>query len=106
PPPDPLPIVALPETPSRWVRPGMWDAVTSAIADGLWWPELHGLHHLPATAWRAALRDGDEDAHRGHAHQSAVCARVEASGEYDPAEPVAVRRGNLERAIERFEAAF
>ena len=105
-PPDPLPILALPETPSRWARPGMWEAVERAIADGLWWPELHGLHHLPVAAWRAALDDGDEDAHRAQSCQTTVCARVEASGEYDPSEPDAVRRHNLERAIECFEAAF
>jgi hypothetical protein len=103
---DPLPIVALPGTPSRWARPGMWDAVAAAIADGLWWPELHGLCHLPVAAWRAALREGDEDARLAHAHQTTVCARVEASGEFAATEPDAPRRRTLERAIECFETAF
>ena len=103
---EPFPVVGFPEAPARWARPGLWQAVEAAMADGVWWPELHGLHHLPVGAWLAALREGDDDARRAHAHQSMVCARVEAGGEYDPTEPEAIRRSNLERAIECFEAVF
>jgi hypothetical protein len=73
---------------------------------GVWWPELHGLHHLPETAWLTALRRGESDARRAHEHQSPVCHAVEASGEYDPAEPSAVRARNLDLAVARFRELF
>ena len=101
-----LPVLTLPETPSRWARPGLWDEVRHAIEAGLWWPELHGLHHLPELAWLTALRRGAADAQRAFAHQSPVCAAVAASGEFDPAEPEQVRNANLARAIEAFTRLF
>ena len=97
-----LSLVELPDLPGRWARPGLWDEVTSACDAGVWWIELHGLHHLPASAWLTALRRGDEDARRALDHESPVCAAVEASSEYDPSEPAETRRGNLERAVARF----
>jgi hypothetical protein len=101
-----LPLLDLPETPSRWQRPGLWEAVGRAREQGVWWPELHGLHHLPAHAWIRALRRGAADARRAHEHQSPICAAVEASGEYDPTEPRALRASNLERAVAKFTARF
>lgn len=103
---DPMPIVALPETPSRWNRPGLWDEVRRAEAAGLWWAELHGLHHVPETAWLAALRRGNADARRAIEQQVLVCEAVEASGEYDPTESAATRARNLELAVERFRTLF
>ncbi len=99
-----LPLVDLPATPARWSRPGMWDQVRRACEAGVWWVELHGLHHLPERAWLTALRRGADDARRAHEQQSPVCAAVEASGEYDPSEPRDVRRRNLEQAVERFRS--
>jgi hypothetical protein len=96
--------VELPEVPPRWARPGLWDEVRKACEAGVWWIELHGLHHLPESAWLASLRRGDEDARRALHHHSPVCAAVEASGEYDPREPIEIRRRHLERAIARFHA--
>src|SRR5207244_91475 len=87
-----------------WSRPGFWEDVLRACEAGVWWVELHGLHHLPESAWLAALHRGDDDARRAIAQQSPVCAAVEASGEYDPSEPLATRRRNLERAVARFGA--
>jgi len=98
-----LPLVALPAVPSRWRREGMWDAVREATQSGVWWTELHGLHHLPEAAWLAALRRSSPDARRAHEHQSPICQAVEASGEYDPSEPAALRKRNLDLAIEMFE---
>ena len=103
---DPFPIVAFPETPSRWRRPGLWGAIEAAIAGGTWWPELHGLHHLPVSAWLDALRAGETDARTAFDHQSIVCSRVEASGEYDPSEPDDLRVSHLERAIHGFREVF
>jgi peptidoglycan/xylan/chitin deacetylase (PgdA/CDA1 family) len=97
-----LPLVELPETRARWSRPGLWDEVRRAEDAGVWRVELHGLHHLPEAAWLAALRRGTADARRAHEQQSPVCAAVDASGEYDPSEPRAVRRRNLTLAVERF----
>jgi hypothetical protein len=101
---DTLPLVHLPDTPSRWSRPGMWDQVARARESGVWWPELHGLHHLPEASWLAALRRGDPDARRAFDQESPVCAAVDASGEYDSREPREVRRRNLECAVEGFRA--
>jgi hypothetical protein len=97
-----LPLVDLPRTPSRWERPRMWEQVILARRAGLWWPELHGLHHLPEHAWLTALRRGADDARRAFEQQSPVCSAVQASGEYDPTEPAIVRERNLSRAVERF----
>jgi hypothetical protein len=99
---DDVPLIDYPETPSRWARPGAWDAVRAACDPGVWWPELHGLHHIPETAWLTALRRSIADARRAHDQQSAVCAHVEASGEYDPSEPAEARTRRLEGAIARF----
>jgi hypothetical protein len=99
-----LPLVGLPRTPSRWERPRLWEEVTVARMSGTWWPELHGLHHLPEAAWLAALRRGADDARRAFDLQSPVCLAVEGSSEYDPSEPAEVRTRNLAAAVERFTA--
>jgi hypothetical protein len=103
---DELPLVRLPATPSRWQRPGLWEQVRRAQEAGVWWPELHGLHHLPAAAWLRALRRGEADARRAHQHQCLVCRAVEASGEYDPSEPLDQRSRQLEQAVAQFETLF
>ncbi len=101
-----LPLLLVPEFPSRWARPGMWDAVRKAEAEGVWWAELHGLHHLPESAWLGALRRGRDDARRAQEQQSPIGTAVDASGEYDPAEPQALRAANLRRAIHAFRVLF
>ena len=103
---DELPLVVFPEAPSRWRRPGLWDEVRASIAAGVWWPELHGLHHLPAGAWLDALRSAAADARLAFALQCPVCEAVEASGEYDAAEPVASRERSFEQAFALFTKAF
>lgn len=101
-----LPLHELPAAPSRWQRPRLWEEITIARMGGLWWPELHGLHHLPEAAWLAALRRGDPDARRAFEHQSPICAAVDASGEYHPAEPAAARSRRLEAAVAAFRRLF
>jgi hypothetical protein len=101
-----LPLIDFPETPSRWRRPGLRAELGRVCASGLWWPELHGLHHLPEHAWLTALRRGTDDARRAHEHQSPVCAAVEGSGEYDPSEPRDVRARNFALAAEKFTKLF
>ena len=101
-----LPLTGLDALPERWERPGMLEAVRKAGQQGVWWPELHGLHHLPATAWLAALRRGQHDARAAHEQQSPICEAVEAGGEYDVAEPREVRAKNLREAVARFERLF
>lgn len=100
---DELPLINLPLTPSRWARPGLWGEIVAAREAGVWWPELHGLHHLPECAWLRALRTGVLDARRAFEQQSPVCEAVASSGEYDPREPLEVRIRNLEGAVQRFE---
>ncbi len=90
----------------RWARPGLLQAMLDAIAAGAWWPELHGLHHIPEDAWLAALRRGDPDARAALAEESLLCAAVEASGEYDPRESRTTRERNLRIALARFVALF
>jgi hypothetical protein len=99
---DAMPVMDLPETPSRWRRPGLWEAVTEARESAVWRLELHAHHHLPESAWLAALRRGEGDARRAYEHQSPICVAVEASGEYDPSEPAATRARNLESAVRKF----
>ena len=101
-----LPLIDFPHTPSRWARPGLWGEVVRAREAGVWWPELHGLHHLPERAWLSALRRSDADARRAHEQQSPVCEAVETGGEYDAAEPIEVRRRNLALAVEKFRELF
>jgi hypothetical protein len=103
---DALPLVHYPEFPSRWQRPGLGAAVRHASDAGVWWPELHGLVHLPQAAWLRALRRGTADARRAHEHQCIVCEAVEAGGEYDPGEPAELRTRSLALAVERFRACF
>lgn len=105
-PADTLPLVEAPEFPARWERPGLWEAVRRAETDGVWWAELHGLHHLPAHEWLHALRRGQDDARRAHEQSSPVCLAVEGSGEYDGREPRETRAQDIRRAIERFRVLF
>ena len=99
-----VPLRDYPDVPSRWRRPGAWEEVQRAVEEGVWWPELHGLHHVPETAWLRALRRGAADARRAHEQQSAVCLAVESSGEHDPSEPAADRTRRLELAVQKFTA--
>jgi hypothetical protein len=105
-PPGPLPLVAHPDKPNRWRRPGLWQAVERAVAAGVWWPELHGLHHVPEHAWLGALRRGDADATQALMYQVTVCEAVEASGEYARSEPGETRMRNLAHAVELFQSGF
>ncbi|MGI8424060.1 MAG: hypothetical protein ACR2L6_07940, partial [Gemmatimonadaceae bacterium] len=99
-----VPLIDYPAVPSRWNRPGAWEEVQRAREDGVWWPELHGLHHLPETVWITALRRGIADARRAHEQQSPICAHVEASGEYDSTEPAEDLPRRLELAVAKFTA--
>lgn len=103
---DELPLCLHPDLPARWARPGLWEALRLAEADGVWWAELHGLHHLPETAWLNALRRGENDARRAHEQASPIARAVEASGEYDAAEPRELRARNVRRAVQAFRTLF
>lgn len=102
----PIPVAPGPELPGRWARPGLERALDEAIAAGVWWPELHGLHHLPEHAWARALSAGVADARVAFDQQCMVCQAVEASGEFDAREPLADRERRLARAVELFVARF
>lgn len=101
-----LPVVGLDALPARWRRPGLLDSYRHAEAAGVWCAELHGLHHLPETAWLHALRRGQHEARAAHEQHSPICAAVESSGEYDAAEPQEVRARVLRDALARFTALF
>jgi hypothetical protein len=101
-----LPLAFYPNFPGRWQRPGMWDEVEAADAAGVWWAELHGLHHLPAHAWLTALRRGEDDARQAHGQLSPICRAVEASGEYDASEPAEWRTSDVIAAIGAFTHVF
>lgn len=101
-----LPLLEFGAARGRWDRPGLRTAVRHACDQGVWWPELHGLHHLPATAWLAALRRGQHDARAAHEQQSPICSAVEAGGEFDAAEPRETRASGLREAVRRFESLF
>ena len=101
-----IPVIACPDLPSRWARPGLDKAVDQGIEEGWWWPELHGLHHVPVASWLGALRRGLNDARRAHEQQVFVCEAVEEAGEYDAATPLEVRISDLERAADIFRKRF
>lgn len=101
-----LPLVMYPAFPSRWSRPGLRDEVDRAIESGTWWTELHGLHHLPENAWRAALANGETGARRAFERQSPACEGGQGRGEYDPFEPSDHRERDLSRAVPAFEQIF
>lgn len=101
-----LPLADFLHAPPRWRRPGLDRALRGAIDAGVWWPELHGLHHLPEAAWLHALRRGERDARRAFEQQSMVCGAVEHGGEYGDGEPLDLRRRNLALAVEKFRALF
>jgi hypothetical protein len=103
---DRLPLLRDPAYPSRWERPGLREAIEHARQAGVWWPELHGLVHLPESAWLAALRAGARDALAAHAQQCFVCEAVEASAEYDAREPSGLRRRALVQAVAWFHERF
>ena len=103
---DEIPILRFPDLPARWRRIGLADAVRDAEAAGVWWAELHGLHHLPEGAWLGALRRGDDDAIRAWREQSPIGVAVEASGEYDDTEPRERRARSLQAAIRAFRSGF
>ena len=103
---DALPVTGLDAPASRWRRPGLLEACAQAGEEGLWWAELHGLHHLPETALLRALRAGQPDARAAGEQQSPICAAVEAGGEYDASEPRQVRARILREAIARFTVLF
>jgi hypothetical protein len=103
---DTLPLVDLADLPPRWARPGLPAEIDTAIEAGWWWPELHGLHHVPVDAWLAALRRGAADARRAHTQLCLVCEAVDASGEYDATESSERVTWNLDQAIVRFEKRF
>jgi hypothetical protein len=102
----PVPLVTAPALPARWERPGLWEAVREARERGVWWPELHGLHHLAEHAWCEALRTGAPDARAAFDARAFVCETVERSSEYDRAEPLEARRERLRKAVDAFEALF
>lgn len=102
---DTLPVLDAGEL-ARWARPGLADAIDTAIEAGWWWPELHGLHHVPVDAWLEALRRGAADARRAHAQQCLVCEATDASGEYAATETPQRITANLDEAIARFEKRF
>jgi hypothetical protein len=101
-----LPLRGLDALAGRWARPGLLEAWGEAASDGTWWPELHGLHHLPEAAYLSALRRGDAEAHAAAAHEVFVCAAVESGGEQDPAEPRDFRARALRESVARFAFQF
>jgi hypothetical protein len=103
---DELPLRRFPGHGGRWARPDLAAAVSQAQEDGVWSPELHGLHHTAEAAWLQALRRGAVDARRAFEHECTVCEVGEASGEYDPTEPLSLRTRNLARAVECFRETF
>lgn len=53
------PLHASGESTGRYARPGLAAAVDTAIAQGVWWPELHGLSHFDLPAYARARAQGD-----------------------------------------------
>ena len=52
------------QTDPRYLRPGLDQSIATAIAVGVWQPELHGLHHFDPADRRHALSQDDGDINR------------------------------------------
>ncbi len=95
----------LPELPIDYSRPGLWSAVTAAMADQVWSPELHGLYHYdPADRIAAAVADP--------AAAAAAMAGVLAfpgsqySYELSPTRPLSLLGDELELSVASFTELF
>jgi hypothetical protein len=94
--------------PGRYHRAGLAAAVDSAIARGVWVPQLHGLTHFDLPAYARALREHDPLAeqalaqgtlaYRGWAQQAEL-------GSADPVRAQALARVSVELFICRFGRA-
>jgi hypothetical protein len=104
-PPGPLPLIAHPERPNRWRRPGLWPAVDRAVTAGVWWPSCTGSITCPSTPGSGAAARRLRR-HQALVYQVTVCEAVEASGEYARSEPAETRQRDLVRAVELFRNGF
>ena len=46
--------------PGKWLRPGLFEAYREGIAEGVFYPALHGLTHFYHRAVERSIRDADE----------------------------------------------
>ncbi len=104
--PAEFPTRIQPEAPSRWTRPGLWDQVRRAIERDLWWPELHGMLHIPASSWLESLRRGDSDSRLAFEQQGLICRAAESGTEFDAREPRELRERHLALAVQAFSSLF
>ncbi len=94
----------LPATPPAYARPGLFEAVAAAIADGVWEPEFHGNYHFDP----AARMDAVADPAALEAARGGVLAFPASSWcfELDSRRGIDVVRGELDRGLRIFEGLF
>lgn len=89
----------------RYARPGLAEAVDAAIAQGVWWPELHGLTHFDLPAYARARAQGDTLAARARQWDTFAHEGWLGHTELDGHDEQAARRIARE-AYDRFEQRF
>ncbi len=75
-----------------YARPGLRAAVDTAIARGVWYPELHGLTHFDLDAYGRARRAGDPMAARSAVHGVLAYDGWTKDSELEDADPERARR--------------
>lgn len=95
----------LPDFPASYPRPGLWRAVSSAIAAGVWYPEYHAAWHYDPQRRRQAVAAGGAAlaaAERG----IMLFPGSEAARELGPWRPTPELAGELDAGLAVFAAAF
>lgn len=95
----------LPDFPEAYARPGLWQAVASAISAGVWYPEYHAAWHYDPQRRRQAVAGGGAAlaaAERG----IMLFPGSEAARELGPWRPTPELADELDAGLAVFRAAF
>jgi hypothetical protein len=95
----------LPAVPAAYARPGLWKAVSAAVAAGVWHPELHGRwHYDPARRREAAL--ATPTAREAARRDILLFPGSERAWELGPWRPQAELAAELDGSIRVFSSLF
>ncbi len=94
-----------PEYSPAYQRPGLTTAVSAAMADGVWYPELHALYHYDPTIRKAVTRD-DPVAREAARRGVMLFPGSEQARELAPGRPLGDLAGELDLSLAVFATAF
>jgi len=95
----------LPQLPPLYQRPGMWPAVNSAVARGVWRPEFHGSFHYDPDIRKEAVHQ-DVTAQFAAERGVLVFPGASRTWELGPRRDTADLATELDRSFELFENLF